>query len=671
MGDESPKPVSTQTGAVFLSYASEDAEAAQRICAALCSAGIEVWLDQSELRGGDAWDRQIRERIHDCRLFIALISAHTEARDEGYFRREWKLAVDRTNDMLEKKTFLLPVAIDATLERGAAVPDKFHEVQWTRLRGGEAPPEFVARIKRLLSPEPSHSPSIAQGSGGPVSGAPSAVRVPPPTWWSRPALLMLALVVITGGIYLALDRLLLSKRSAPASTAIADKSIAVLPFADLSERHDQEYFSDGMAEEIIDLLSKIPDLRVPARTSSFYFKGKSEDIPTIARRLMVEHVLEGSVRKSGKHLRITAQLVRADTGYHVWSETFDRELDDVFKVQDEIAGAVVKALKVSLIEGATPRATPTTNTEAYTLYLQARTIETRATEVDYSTAVKYLQQAVRLDPNFAGAWAEIASLLVDEFFWQRSRPYQEVRAGARKAADQALKLDPKLSNGHNAMGRISFMEWNWDGAEAEFKKALELDPGNANAMRWRSHLARYHHQIDQALKLAQEAVSHDPLDSWNFFAVGAAQRAAGRYQEAETAYRTALELNPTGAALHALLGDVLLAKGEPAAALEETERETDDLWRESFLPFALEALGRKRDADKALANFEEKYSAQHPFPIAAFYACRKDADRAFAWLDRFLEQHDLEAQSSHGACFKNLQSDPRYKTLLREMNLPE
>jgi tetratricopeptide (TPR) repeat protein len=166
-------------------------------------------------------------------------------------------------------------------------------------------------------------------------------------------------------------------------------------------------------------------------------------------------------------------------------------------------------------------------------------------------------------------------------------------------------------------------------------------------------------------------VSRDPLDSWNFFAVGAAQRAAGRYPAAEAAYRTALELNPTGAALHALLGDVLLAKGEPAAALDETERETDDLWRESFLPFALEALGRKSDADNALANFEKKYSAQHPFPIAAFYACRKDADRAFAWLDRFLEQHDLEAQSSHGACFKNLQSDPRYKTFLRETNLSE
>src|SRR6516165_7419533 len=168
MGAESPNRGAAQSGAVFLSYASQDAEAAQKICDALRSAGVDVWFDQSELRGGDAWDRQIRERIHDCRLFIALISAHTEARDEGYFRREWKLAVDRTYDMLDKKAFLLPVAIDATAERGAAVPDKCHEVQWTRLPGGEAPPEFVARIKRLLSPE---SPTTAGSPAGAASGS--------------------------------------------------------------------------------------------------------------------------------------------------------------------------------------------------------------------------------------------------------------------------------------------------------------------------------------------------------------------------------------------------------------------------------------------------------------------------------------------------------------------
>src|SRR5499427_2830605 len=159
MGAESAEPASTPTAAVFLSYASQDAEAAQRICAALRSAGVEVWFDQSELRGGDAWDRQIRERIHDCRLFIALISAHTEARDEGYFRHEWKLAVERTHHMSDKKPFLVPVVIDDTQERGASVPDKLHEVQWTRMPRGKTPPDFVERVRRLVSPEPHNTPT--------------------------------------------------------------------------------------------------------------------------------------------------------------------------------------------------------------------------------------------------------------------------------------------------------------------------------------------------------------------------------------------------------------------------------------------------------------------------------------------------------------------------------
>jgi hypothetical protein len=178
MGAESAEPVSTPTGAVFLSYASEDAEAAQRICAALRSAGVEVWFDQSELRGGDAWDRQIRERIHDCRLFIALISAHTEARDEGYFRHEWKLAVERTHHMSDKKPFLVPVVIDDTRERGASVPDKLHEVQWTRLPGGETPPEFVERVRRLVSPEPYNAPTTTVLPVGAAPAPPQAMRKP-------------------------------------------------------------------------------------------------------------------------------------------------------------------------------------------------------------------------------------------------------------------------------------------------------------------------------------------------------------------------------------------------------------------------------------------------------------------------------------------------------------
>ena len=344
--------------AVFLSYASQDAAAAQKIAEALRAAGIEVFLDQSELRGGDAWDRQIRERIHDCRLFIALISAHTEVRDEGYFRREWKLAVDRTHDMLEKKAFLLPVAIDATPERGAAVPDKFHEVQWTRLSGGEAPPEFVARIKRLLSPE---SPTTAGSPAGAASGS-----APIPLTKGRPSLLRRALPVAVAVLalaalaYVLINKPWISKSAAPppASNAASSSgappaafnppphSIAVLPFVNMSGDKEQEYFSEGLTEEILNSLSRINELQVAARTSSFSFQGEHADVAAVAHKLNVASVLEGSVRRSGQTIRVTAQLNNGVTGFHLWSQTYDRDLGDVLKLQTDIATAVAGALKL-------------------------------------------------------------------------------------------------------------------------------------------------------------------------------------------------------------------------------------------------------------------------------------------------------------------------------------
>ena len=264
--------------AVFLSYASQDAQAAQKICEALRAAGIEVWFDQSELRGGDAWDQSIRRQIKTCALFIPVVSKNTHDRDEGYFRLEWKLAVDRCSLMAADRTFLLPVVVDDTRDDDERVPERFRDVQWTRLPGGSAPPSFVERVRRLLSPEPAHPPSTAARSSSAVSAATPATRVLPHSRWLRPALLVLALLLVVAGTYLALDRFVLSKRSVAAPTAVADKSIAVLPFSDLSEKRDQEYFADGLAEEIVDLLAKIPGLKVVGRTSSFQFKSNSADL---------------------------------------------------------------------------------------------------------------------------------------------------------------------------------------------------------------------------------------------------------------------------------------------------------------------------------------------------------------------------------------------------------
>jgi TolB-like protein len=365
--------------AVFLSYASQDAETARRIADALRSAGVEVWFDQSELRGGDAWDQQIRRQIKDCALFVPVVSANTDVRTEGYFRLEWKLAVDRSHLMADDAAFLVPVVIDGTPEATARVPDKFRAVQWTRLPGGTTPPEFIERVARLMSPAQNVSAVRGSKAAATATASKNSAGHPQRPRWMRPTLLLIVVAAAVAAGYVAVDKFWLLKAAADsgrvslspaqslvtAQSTIPEKSIAVLPFIDLSEKKDQEYFSDGLSEELIDLLTKVPDLRVPARTSSFYFKGKSEDIATIAEKLQVAHVLEGSVRKAGNTIRVTAELVRADNGYHLWSESYERDLKDVFKVQDEIAGAVVSALKLKLPPGQQmANARRTSNTEA-------------------------------------------------------------------------------------------------------------------------------------------------------------------------------------------------------------------------------------------------------------------------------------------------------------------
>ncbi len=292
---------------VFLSYASEDSEAAARICASLRAAGIEVWFDQSELRGGDAWDRQIKQQIHECALFIPIISGHSQSRLEGYFRREWKLAAERTHDMAEEKSFLVPVVIDDTPERRASVPDRFREMQWSRLPGGETSPAFCERVKALLG-----GPSAAGESRGSAGFPPFAVAKRSSHRWVA-ATIAAALVVLVGGwqawrIVTPKHSGAVQQLSKVAPSVALEKSIAVLPFADMSEKKDQEYFADGLAEELLDLLAKTPGLHVIARTSSFSFEGKADDIPTIAAKLKVANILEGSVRKSGNQLRVNTEL---------------------------------------------------------------------------------------------------------------------------------------------------------------------------------------------------------------------------------------------------------------------------------------------------------------------------------------------------------------------------
>ena len=675
--------------AVFLSYASEDAVAAQRICDALRAAGIEVWFDRSELRGGDAWDRQIRKQIHDCALFIAVISAHSNARNEGYFRREWRLAVDRTHDMADDSPFLLPVVIDATTEASARAPDQFRQVQWSQLPDGATPQSFVDRVLRLLAPAGAEVPGQARAAQRSATTTIHISKTPQSnlgsSWRFAITLLVIAAAVIAAG-YFVIDRAVLARRvmvtdTAPPTVAAApEKSIAVLPFLDMSEKHDQEYFSDGLSEELIDLLTKVPALRVPARTSSFYFKGKSDDIMMIAARLHVAHVLEGSVRKSGNQLRVTAQLIRASDGYHVWSETYDRKWDDVFKVQDEIAAAVVKALEVSLLGKPMPKSLVASNSAAYSLYLQGRTtVRNSHSQSGDDQAIALLEQAAKLDPDYAPTWALLSRMHVSTYEDYRVETRQNIRAVAFHEAQQAIKLDPDWGEGHLALSRVYMMlDWNWSAADREMQTALALDGTNPDVLRNASYLARTLGRFDESLRDIKAATERDPLYYYNFCILGQVQWLNGQPAQTIVSFQKAQQLRPGNVAFISTLAGAQLQLGQPAAALSALESPaaaTQRFARDVYLPAVLEALGRTAEADRALADIESRLGKSAPFTVGLAYAAHNDLERAFVWWDRALLQHDFDlsylTMVPTLALKPQLGSDPRFKALLRKMNLPE
>jgi TolB-like protein/Tfp pilus assembly protein PilF len=611
--------------AVFLSYAAEDADTARRICATLRAGGIEVWFDQSELRGGDVWDQKIRREIRECALFIPVISANTEARLEGYFRREWKLAAGRTHDMADDKPFLVPVVIDGTKDQDAHVPEQFRAVQWTELTGGDVSPVFVERIKRLLAPAQSRA-----------SMAPT------------------------------------TQSMAAAQSVIPDKSIAVLPFLDLSEQKDQEYFSDGLAEALIDLLTQVRDLKVPARTSSFSFKGKSTDIASIAAKLRVAHILEGSVRRAGGTIRVTAHLIRADNGYHLWSKTYDRDVGDIFKVQDEIACIVVEALKARLLPlDGVVNPHRTANTEAYEQYLLAKQFYNRRTQGSARRAAEALHQALALDPNYASAYALLAASTAARLI-DGGDPAEGNAAEAIAAAENAVALAPGLGEAYSARCYVRlFLQQDWSGAQGDIEQALKLDPHSNATLRRYSLLLGALGRFPQAVTAAQAATAIEPLDVTSWFVLGLCYSAAGHHSAGHRALKHALELSPESTLATLWLAQAELAGGQITAALKTNNGQRNEAWRWSTLAMAEHTQGHAEESQRVLNDLIDKYRSRTPFRIAVAYAWRAETNLTFEWLEQAYRQRDpaltllnLELGLS------GVRADPRHAALLQKMNFP-
>ncbi len=510
-----------------------------------------------------------------------------------------------------------------------------------------------------------------------------AVKTRPRSWWGAIGIL-LALILALG--FLVIETRWPSKtdvvkpqsarvvRAAPlAKSTFPAKSIAVLPFVDLSEKKDQQYFADGMAEEIIDRLVQVPDLRVPARTSSFYFKDKSSTVADIAVALGVANVLEGSVRTSGKRVRVIARLVRADDGYQVWSQSYDRELRDIFEVQDEIATAIATALQISLAGGPLSRERGgTRNLDAYQLYLRAQSSVTAdSTTATIKSAQNMLRQAIKLDPNFGLAWTLLAGMsvpLVDDGDLSPAKGYEE----AQRLAMHAIEISPGVAEPHALLAYIyRTRDWNWDAARTELQLALNANPADPVSLMLDGLLLMTLGQYEKAEHQLRAAVDRDPFFNYANFNLGNALYLQGRYSEAETVFRHLLEISPQFKWTRPYLAKTLLAQGKSGAALDALRPMKLDAPQLDYLPVVLLANGRTPDAETALQILIAQHATTDASCIAMTYAYRNEKQLALQWLERAYAQRDAGLLEMVGEpLFKNISAEPRFHAILRAMNLP-
>jgi len=425
-------------------------------------------------------------------------------------------------------------------------------------------------------------------------------------------------------------------------------SIAVLPFVNRSRDEEDEYFSDGLADELLNMLAKIRGLRVAARASSFHFRGKDSTIAEVGRTLKVATVLDGSVRKAGDRVRISVQLVKTSDGYPLWSETYDRMLDDIFAVQDDIARSVVKELRLTLLgeaadgessgevkaEVARAARGRGSDPEAHRLYLLARHLLERWTRTDTTRAIEHLERALEADPGFASAWVELGRALTYQA-GQGWIPVNEGYSRAREAVERALRLQPDLAEAHAAMESIqTYHDWDWSGAERSIRRALELAPGMVEVLRRAGSQAGTQGRLDESVEFFRRAILQDPLNSAAYHGLARTCHSAGRLVEAEDASRKSLELAPHRVSTRALLALILVDQGRTEEALAEAAREPDESWRLFGMAMALWASGRTTESDAALQQYIARFAASDAVQIAEVHAVRGEADQAFAWLER-------------------------------------
>src|SRR6266481_4647444 len=482
---------------------------------------------------------------------------------------------------------------------------------------------------------------------------------------------VLALLLVTAIGYFVLDRTVLRRDSTQATSDA--KSIAVLPLVNTSGDAANDYFSDGLSEELIAVLAKIPGLKIIGRSSSFLFKGKSDDSKMIGEKLGVANLIEGSVRKQGDRVRIVAELINAHDGRSLWSETYDRELKDIFAVQNEIATAVANQMKVKLLgQSARPESVGSSeNPAAHNAVLQSDFYFQQQTAESVRKAITFLQEAVRLDPNYALAYAKLGqawrqyavAFATDDI----SKAYDE----ARRAADEAVRLAPDLVEVRMTVGLLAMTPGlDFAGGEKEFRQVLQSSPNNAAAKNGLTLSLLAQGRLTEAEEACREALLLDPLLTNLWFNLGRVAVGTGRYKESGEAFREGLELQPNASRFHTYLATLDVLQNRPVQAMANAQLENEGFWRDYAVALVQQAQGDRPAADTALKNFIAKDSSGGAFQVAVLYAIRKEPDQMFRWLDTAYDTRDSGlTQLAVTPFFLPYRDDPRFTALCPKLNV--
>jgi serine/threonine protein kinase/TolB-like protein len=507
------------------------------------------------------------------------------------------------------------------------------------------------------------------GVGAPEAVSESTVRMAAAgerPWW-RLSLLAAMVVVLAAVLWIGTRSM---SRSAPETTPVSGgpRSVAVMPFVDLSPQRDQEYFTIGLTEELVNSLARLPDLRVAAYKLN-QTEGTRIDVRTIGGQMHVGTMLEGSVTKAGTRVRIRVKLTKLPDGYTLWSESYDRTLDDIFAVQDDIARSVAAALQVTLL--ARNRATGPGNPEAYNLVLQAQYLRSKGGRDAYVRALELLQRAGTVDPGNARVFAEMSRL----YFARASDGGSDADYGESwKAATHAVELDPLLADAHQALGWFSMSKnWDWTAADGSFKRALALEPRNVRALRSAAALAGAVGRFDEAITLGERATELEPTNAQIYYNLCIHQRKGGQLDAALLSGRKALELDPLLPQVRFQIGAIHLIKGDIADAVREFQQETDETSRARGFAMAYYSAGRSSESDRHLRELVAEHQDDAAREIAQVYAWRDEKDKAFEWLDRAYAQRDIGLAELKGEqLFRNLFRDSRWAAFLKEkLKMPQ